>query len=248
LGSSHKLFLNMSVPGNSAVSQPPTADREGEQWLTPGRFAAVLGLLVAVSFPQVLAGFETFAFRDYPLFGYPNAFYQRECFWQGELPFWNPYNYCGVPFLAQWNTMPLYPPALLYLLLPLTWSLGFFCLAHVEFAGLGMYYLCYRWTGNRLAAAIAGTAFAFNGFTISLLIWPSHIATLSWMPWVVLALQRAWQNGGRAIVLAALAGALQMLAGGPETILFTWLIALIIWAGEMLRYADIGITELMRTS
>jgi len=234
----------MSAPEHPDASATPAAGGEADYWLKPGWFALLLGVLVAVSFPQVLTGFETFAFRDYPLFGYPNAFYQRECFWQGELPFWNPYNYCGVPFLAQWNTMPLYPPALLYLLLPLTWSLSFFCLAHVEFAGLGMYFLCYRWTGNRLAAAIAGTAFACNGFSLSLLIWPSPIATLSWMPWVVLAVQRAWQHGGRAIVWAALAGALQMLAGGPETILFTWLIAFAIWAGEMLREKTWGATLL----
>ena len=90
-------------------------------WQQPGWFALVLGAMVAVAFPQVLAGTATFAARDFGLFSYPVAYYQRECFWQGELPFWNPYNYCGIPFLAQWNTMCLYPPTLIYLVLPLPW-------------------------------------------------------------------------------------------------------------------------------
>jgi hypothetical protein len=203
-----------------------------EDWLTPGRFALILGALIFVAFPQVALGWETFILRDFGVFSYPLAHFQRACFWRGELPFWNPYNNCGVPFLAQWNTMPLYPPALLYLLAPLRWSLGFFCLLHLWFAGLGMYFLARRWTGGGLAAAAAGLVFAFNGLSLNLLMWPSHIATLSWMPWVVLAVERAWQEGGRKVILAAMAGAMQMLAGGPETILLTWLFALALLLSE----------------
>ena len=46
------------------------------------------------------------------------------------------------------------------------------------------------------------------------------------MPWVIWLAQDAWECGGRKIILAVLAAAFQMLAGGPETILFTWLILL----------------------
>jgi hypothetical protein len=125
---------------------------------------------------------ESFVARDFGFFAYPLAWFQRECFWHAQLPVWDPYNNCGVPFLAQWNTMPLYPPSLLYLTLPLQWSRSFFSVLHLWWAGLGMYFLARRWTGNSFAAAFAGTAFAFNGFTLNLLMWPSHIATFrsSW--------------------------------------------------------------------
>ena len=202
---------------------------------SPGRFALLLALLVFAAFPQVILGMETFVARDYGFFVYPLAHFQKECFWHGELPFWDPYNNCGVPFLAQWNTMPLYPPSLIYLVLPLNWSLSFFSLLHLWFAGLGMYFLARRWTGNPGAAAFAGAAFAFNGYTLNLLMWPSHIATFSWLPWVVLAAEAAWRQGGRKIPVAAGAGALQMLAGGPETILLTWLIAGALWLQEWFK-------------
>jgi len=204
-------------------------------WFTPPPFGILLGLLIFAAFPQVLLGLQTFFVRDYGFFSYPVAFFQQECFRHGQLPFWDPYNYCGAPFLAQWNTMPLYPPALIYLLLPLTWSLSFFCLLHLWFAGFGMYQLARRWTGNNFAAAFAGVAFAFNGLTLNLLMWPSHIATLSWMPWVVLAVETAWREGGRRVFLAALVGALQMLAGGPETILFTWIFLLVLWIQQIAK-------------
>jgi len=196
---------------------------------TAGRFALLFGLLIFAAFPQVMLGLQTFVVRDFGFFAYPLAYYQRECFWRGELPLWNPYSHCGLPFLAQWNTMPLYPPVLIYLLLPLNWSLSFFCLVHLFWAGLGMYLLARRWTGSLLAGSVAGLIFGFNGFSLNLLMWPSHIATLSWMPWVVLAVERALIEGGRKIILAALVGTLQMLAGGPETIFFTWLICLAVW-------------------
>ena len=205
-----------------------------DPWFTPWRFALLLALLVFAAFPQVILGLETFVVRDYGFFAYPLAHFQQDCFRHGELPLWDPYNNCGVPFLAQWNTMPLYPPSLIYLLLPLQWSLSFFCLLHLWFAGFGMYFLARRWTGNSFAAAFAGVAFAFNGLTLNLLMWPSHIATLSWMPWVVLAVELAWREGGRKIILAAFAGALQMLAGGPEIIFLTWILLLALWVQQFI--------------
>jgi hypothetical protein len=206
-----------------------------DQLFTPVRFGILLALLIFAAFPQVLLGLQTFVIRDFGFFAYPLAYFQRECFWHGELPFWDPYNNCGVPFLAQWNTMPLYPPALIYLLLPLTWALGFFCLLHLWFAGLGMFLLARRWSGNSFAAAFAGVAFAFNGFTLNLLMWPSHMATFAWMPWVVLAVERAWRGSGKEIILAAIAGALQMLAGGPEIILLTWIILLALGLQQFMK-------------
>ena len=214
--------------------QPTGHATFAEKNFTPVRFGILLALLVFVAFPQVILGLETFVVRDFGFFAYPLAHFQQECFQRGELPFWNPYNNCGVPFLAQWNTMPLYPPSLIYLTLPLEWSLGFFSLAHLWFAGLGMFFLARRWTGNNFAAAFAGVAFAFNGFTLNLLMWPSHIATFAWMPWVVLAVELAWREGMQKLMLAAFAGAMQMLAGGPETILLTWLIVSALWLQQFI--------------
>ena len=75
--------------------------------MTPGRFALLLGLLIVATFPGVLLGGTTFIIRDFGLFGYPLAYFHRQSFWRGELPLWNPLSHCGLPFLAQWNTLTL---------------------------------------------------------------------------------------------------------------------------------------------
>ena len=235
-----------------ARADTPQEAEGADEWLTPGRFALLLALLVVAAFPGVLLGGATFVIRDFGLFSYPVAHFHRQCFWRGELPLWNPLSNCGLPFLAQWNTLTLYPLSLIYLLLPLTWSLPFFCLAHLFWGGLGMYLLAHCWTRHRLAAALAGVIFSFNGLTLNFLMWPSHIATFSWLPWVVWLGERAWRDGGKTFLCATVAGAMQMLAGGPETIMVTWLILLGLACADLvqekelrsrivLRFAGMGI-------
>ena len=212
--------------------------QDADAWFTLGRFSALLGLFIVFMFPDVIFGGRTFIFRDFGLFGYPLACYHRQSFWSGEIPLWNPLSHCGIPFLAQWNTLALYPGSLIYLLLPLDWSLGLFNLLHLFLCGLAMYALAFHWTGNRLAATIAGLGFAFNGFTLNCLMWPNYIASLAWMPLVALTTERAWRFGGRHLVLAALVGTMQMLAGTPEVILLTWLPIGALWLLQLLE-ADV---------
>jgi hypothetical protein len=215
------------------LSSLPLQDQIPEVF-RPVRFAVLLGVLIAVAFPEIVFGQSSFFFRDFGFFSYPLAHYQRECFWRGEIPLWNPLNNCGLPFLAQWNTMVLYPGSLFYLLLPLSWSLSVFCLLHQWLAGVGMYCLARRWTRSSWAASVAGIVFAFNGMTLNCLMGPAHMATISWMPWVVLGVESAWQRGGKALGVAVALGSMQMLAGGPEFVLLTWGILVCLALGELL--------------
>ena len=216
-----------------SIPKPEIADPF--EWLTTRRFALFLALSVAALFPGIVLGSAALIFRDYGLYTYPVAFFHRESLWDLELPFWNPYSYCGVPFLAQWNTLALYPPAIFYVLLPFTWALGVFGLAHLWWGGLGMFALVRSLTGNRLAAAVAGTAFALNGFTVNALMWAHYSAAISWFPWILLTADRAWRDEGRwTFPIAALAGTLQMFAGQPELVLSTWLIVSAFWLGRLI--------------
>jgi hypothetical protein len=219
------------------------AERGTAPIINTRRFAVFLAITIAALFANVLFGGETFYYHDYGGFGYPLAKFHRERFWLGELPLWNPLNSCGIPFLAQWNTLTLYPLSLIYLLLPLPWSLSFFCLVHLFIAGMGMYFLARHWTESPFAASVAGTGFALNGLTLHCLIWPNNIAGLAWMPWVLLALSCAWKKGGRSVIVAGVIAGIQLLTGAPEVIICTWVIA----GGALLLHAQAG-EGLWRTS
>lgn len=213
----------------TAEAPAPAPRSDPDEWFSPRRFALLLGLLICATYPDVIFGGNTFFHRDFAVFGYPLAAYQHECFWRGEIPLWTPLSYCGLPFLAQWNTLTLYPPSMFYLVLPLSWSLAVFCLGHLFLGSMGMYFLARRWIENSLAASFAGLAFAFNAVLLHSLMWPNNMAGFGWLPWVVLATERAWRGGGRRIVVAAVVGAMQMLSGAPEVILLTWLFVAALW-------------------
>ena len=238
-----------SRPTAPAAGVP--AAGSGEAWFSPGRCALLIGALLVLSFPGVFSGQETFFYRDFGNFAYPAALFHQESFWRGELPLWNPLNYCGIPFLAQWNTLTLYPPALLYLVFPLTWSLGVFCLAHWWFGGLGMYYLARRWTRSAPGATIAAVVFAFNGVSWHCVALPNYLVALGWLPWVLLAVVAVVHRGGaggrRSIVLTGLAGGMQMLSGAPEVILVTWFCAGVLTLREVIAgtVRGAGITRLL---
>lgn len=193
-------------------------------WITSRRFAVFLAIAVFASWPGIFLGLQMFVFRDFGFFSAPIAWHLRESLWRMDVPLWNPLNNCGHPFLAEWNTQALYPPALFYLLLPFPWSFGVFCLLHLFLGGLGMFFLVRAWTQSGFGAAVAGAIYAFSGLMTGSLVWPATVAALGWMPWVVWLTRRAWREGGRTLALAAIAGALQMLSGGVEMVLLTWVL------------------------
>ncbi len=203
---------------------PAPASAVLNDWFTPKRFAFLLFAFLLAAFPDVLLG-KSFFFRDYSFYTVPLASYHKECFWRGELPFWNGYHNLGQPFLAQWNTMSLYPGSLIYLLLPLPWSLNLFCLLHLFLGGMGMYFFARHLLNHSFAASFTGLAYIFNAFTLNCLMYPHNIAAWSWLPWILWGSLLACRSGGRALPLAALAGAMQFLTGGAEITLQTWVLA-----------------------
>jgi hypothetical protein len=222
------------------MTSGPTNDAPGSSevdgWFRPRNFAFLLAFLIISTFPKVLMGGETFFYRDFGLLNYPWEAYHRDSFWRGTVPLWNPFNNCGVPFLAQWTTMVFYPLSIFYLIFPLSWSVGVFNLGHLFLAGLGMYFLAHHWTGNRPAACVAGLAYVCNGVMLHSLMWPDYIAGLGWMPWVVLVTEKAWREGGiRNCIVAALIGATEVLTGAAEPVIFTWGLVGLLWLVDVAK-------------
>jgi hypothetical protein len=200
------------------------------EWLTKRQFLLLLAAALIVTFPQVALGLHTFFYRDFGALGYPGAIFMRDSLLHGELPLWNPYSHCGVPYLAQMGQW--YPPAWLCYFLPLPWSANFLMLAHLWFGGFGMFWLLRRWGIGNFAASFAGFAFVFNGVTLSCLLWGNYIASLAWLPWITGCVMESWRSGGRWLAFAAGAGAMQVLTATPEITLLSWIFLGLIWLGE----------------
>src|SRR6266498_2659556 len=106
----HRFKTDCSAMTLGFATDSASESQNGLAWATPKRFALLLSLFIFATFPEVLLGTRTFFYRDYGALAYPAVAHHHERFWRGEVPLWNPLNHCGVPFLAQWGTMVLYPP------------------------------------------------------------------------------------------------------------------------------------------
>ena len=210
------------------MSDSKTNDAE---WLTTRTFLLLLAAALLAAFPEIASGTHTFFYRDFGALGYPGVFFTRESLWRGQLPLWNPYSHCGVPWLAQMEQW--YPPMWLCYLLPLPWAVNFLLLAHLWFGGAGMFWLLRRWGVGNFAAALAAFAFVFNGVSLSCQQWGNYNASLSWLPWILGTVMPAWRGGGRALPLAALASAMQVLTATPEITLLTWIFLGALWLCEV---------------
>lgn len=191
-----------------------------ESWIVP----AIVGAFLFLFFPTVFLGINSFFYRDFGSLAYPIIHYQKESFLSGEIPLWNPLSHCGIPFLAQWGTMTLYPPSLFYIFLPLPWSLNFFCLLHLIFGAVGMYLFARRWINDDLPALFSAVAFVFNGIILSCLMWPNYTAALAWAPWIFYVFEKAVCTGGKYILFAIIFSVFQFMSGVPEILIITHII------------------------
>lgn len=142
----------------------------------------------------------------------------------GRLPFWNPHQSAGAPFWSNGSSAPLHPFHLLFALLPL--QAGFVLLPWLRLAvgGAGAYVLARELGVGTRAAPLAAIVFALSGRFAAFLLYPMANA-LCLVPWVFLAVERiAAGRAGAWRGLALLAG-LQLLAGHPETPVFSGLAA-----------------------
>jgi hypothetical protein len=151
---------------------------------------------------------------------YPRRFVLHEAWREGVIPFWNPYSFCGTPFLADVQAGIFYPPNWALLPLPPEKQLGWFLFLHVAWGGIGALVLARR-SGVPLAIAVlAGAAFALNGYFVKHFGQPPFLASASWLPWVFAAgLGVVERPTLRRTAWLGLGGAMMFLAGQPQTAL-----------------------------
>ncbi|MCB4790765.1 MAG: hypothetical protein LHV68_02650 [Elusimicrobia bacterium] len=121
------------------------------------------------------------------------------------MPLWNSYSYCGMPFLANWQSALFYPFNILFYLLPFYIALKLYCFIHFAVAGIFTYLFAVKNKFRTYSSLGMMILFVFNGFLITKLEFLSHIGVDVW----VFALFLFVQNP----VLAALTASISFMAG-----------------------------------
>lgn len=154
----------------------------------------------------------------------------RQAVHAGRLPLWDPHQFAGYPLLANPQIGFFYPPTWLAWLLPVNVALSWYTILHLWLAGVGMLLFTRHQGAGWTGAALAALTFTFSGF-ISARLFAGHLtllATITWLPWILLALTWSVRQGSpRAAVVAGLPVALAILAGNVPFLLYIGLIILI---------------------
>jgi membrane protein YfhO len=192
-------------------------------WLLP---AAALSLLLLALFWKVFLRGEVFYERDIHLIflGQTEAFVRAVL--GGSWPVWDPYPGFGQPMLANPDAQVLYPFMWLNLLMSPATYYVLFVLAHLFFSAWGMRALARHLGLSESGSLVAAVLWMLCGPFLSLVnVW-HHFASASWIPWVLLAADRAVATGrGRGAVLWGVAMAAQVLGGSADMSIMTTLLA-----------------------
>ena len=147
---------------------------------------------------------------------------------KGNLALWNPHIFSGAPYFGGMQGALLYPPNWLFLFLPTSVAINWTVAVHV-FA-IGAFMLCWMKQRDLSAAAgfFAGTLVMFCGAFFPH-IFAGHLPQLSamtWSPLIFCSVEAIFRTQrGRWLLLGMLAVAMQILAGFPQYVFYTGIIA-----------------------
>ncbi len=154
---------------------------------------------------------------------YPWRLFYARTLHQGFLPLWNPYQFCGTPYLANGQSAVLYPPNLLFVFLPALRAFGASVWLHLVITGLLMYgFLRSGAVGTgRIGALTGAIVWQLSTWQVGWLALPTFLCVSAWLP---LTLWLCWRLVVRPTLARAtalgLALGLTILAGHLQIALY----------------------------
>jgi len=147
---------------------------------------------------------------------------------KGNLALWNPHNYAGAPFFGGMQSALLYPPNALFLVLPPPLAANWSVALNVFLLGAFLYLWALRRGLLPFAAFVAAALVVFSAPHF-LRLYAGHVtsmAAMAWAPLIFLAIDE-WLAARRPgwVLVGMLAVAMQILAGHPQTVYLTALMA-----------------------
>jgi hypothetical protein len=189
--------------------------------------AGAIAVVLLAVFPGVFLRGETFFDRDVALVWLPQVAAFLRSVHAGSWPVWDPTVAFGHPLLANPNVQVFYPFTWLNLVIGAWPFYTLYVGAHLLIAGLGVDRLGRRIGLSPAACLLAACAFVASGPLLSFVnVW-HHLAGSAWLPWIILAADRAHERGrARDVITWGALIALQLLAGSPDLCTLTGVVLL----------------------
>jgi len=142
--------------------------------------------------------------------------YARDRLLKGELPLWNPYVFCGMPYHVNPENFMFYPLKIPLALLPYFDGAILLRTLNSIVASTGMFYFLRHYRIGALAAGAGAIMFTYGSFMSYEFIHMPYINVLCWLPWELFTLKRLFDRPSfiRACALSAVT-ATSFLGGSP---------------------------------
>jgi|GEM_PF-1886551 len=189
-------------------------------------FFLALGLiLLSLFFFYSLFQGEVFYLRDIFQNHYPIEKAAAEMIRKGNLPLWDPYQAFGEPLLADPNYSLLYPPMILFYLLPAPHTLTLLIILHFFAGGLFLFLLAKEIGLKSEGAFFAASVYTFSGFILSLGNIINTLFTITWAPLALFLFIRLIEGRKRReLILLSLVLALATLGGEYVALLLIFIL------------------------
>lgn len=182
-------------------------------------------VLAILYFWNTVSAVYVFSERDLAPFFIPPKLLWVSLIKLGEVPLWNPYNYCGIPLLGTLQPGVFYPPHVFYLLLPFNIVWNWLTILHFAFAGINLYFLLRYLKTSTAGSIVGGIVFMLSGYLLSVHNLQPHLFAVAWFPLVILFFIKSLErDSGKRTVYTALFLAMEFFAGAPEIIIMTVLV------------------------
>lgn len=106
---------------------------------------------------------------------------------KGDLPLWNPYQFTGYPFMANFQSALFYPLNWIFLVLEMHSAFIVSTFIHLFLAGLFMYALVYGRTRKKIPSLLAGILMTANGGLLAR-VFAGHVTIVCSYPWMIFCL------------------------------------------------------------
>lgn len=165
-------------------------------------------ILLAVIFQYrgIIFHEKIFFIRDITYIFHPWKTAVTESLIKGKIPLWNPYSYCGMPLMANFQTAVFYPLSVFFYIFGFIYGLKIFIAVHTFLAALFMFLYLRSKRIKTSAAAAAGFIFAFGGYLITKIEFLSILGTAVWLPSILLLFSAGIFAGAAAVSIALFAG------------------------------------------
>lgn len=181
----------------------------------------VIFTLFTLRFFPLLQGKTIFFGDNYSLM-VPGKIFTANWLRHGTLPFWNPYIFTGIPWVANINESVFYPSTLLFIIFDPSHAVNHTIILHTLLTALGMYVLAKYWTKRTDLGLFSAILWTFSTQVTGSINNLTTLQSITFVPWIIYAsirLNNTWKSS--AFLIFCLVG--QVLGGYPQYVMYSLL-------------------------